>query len=688
MSAVASAAVPSTADAHAQPPHSSTLPAHANGLPAPHHGVEALGDGVRMGDVPRNDGARAMPVASESAAPHPYLPLAPAATLTSHAPYGGVEFGGGMPPPHAAASARAAEQHAMGMAVQEAVARGNDGLDTPDAIAPGYVAANAPSMPQNVTGITGIPPTPLDPSEWLLQIHPASRILFEKQLTHSDTNRLGRMVLPKSYAEQHFSALDGQHGVPVVVADVYGRTWTFKYRWWPNNNSKMYLLEGIQPFIRTAGFEAGDIFVFAVCPRGNFQVGGKKRLTAAPALQSRPKSSASLKGKAAHGAAAGGAAAASAIAQVTGRPNPACVAAIPGAMPQYVAPVRVLSTPPGLALPPAELLPAAQSFAQQSLQPHPMPETSVAASRSGMRMPDQLALLPIDQLPLPLPAGVNGQLGGERGMTAAAAQFAAAQVLLQRPRQQSGCVPLPTLAAASAELAPTAALAQELVEAAGLAADGHSDAPALPPRGKRSREKQALWPTVPSNTIKMLFETELTSSDVHRTSRLVLPAEHAEMFFPQITSEVQAMLLTCFEPDGQPWQFKYFWCARPPHVCARPPRRAPQSSPDIACARALAMRHPHSSADPRQGTMYVLEGVPPYIQQADLVPGDALVFGQSSDGNFIIGSRKQSAANIMHSSVSLGAEPAASALSARAKGKARRQTPAAAGEQAACDTSS
>lgn len=87
-------------------------------------------------------------------------------------------------------------------------------------------AGGARSLAELTSAEGGGPQMPrvINPSEWVLQIHPASQILFEKQLTHSDTNRLGRMVLPKSYAEAHFNLLDGQAGVPVVVADVYGRT--------------------------------------------------------------------------------------------------------------------------------------------------------------------------------------------------------------------------------------------------------------------------------------------------------------------------------------------------------------------------------------------------------------------------------------------------------------------------------
>ncbi|KAJ1633782.1 hypothetical protein T492DRAFT_537729 [Pavlovales sp. CCMP2436] len=146
--------------------------------------------------------------------------------------------------------------------------------------------ASAPHVPPSVDAEVSE-----NPGDWILNIHPSSQILFEKKLTHSDTNRLGRMVLPKSHAEQHFNDLDGHTGVPIVVGDIFGRQWSFKYRWWPNNNSKMYLLEGIHAFIRAGGFQAGDIFVLAVCPKGSFQVGGRKGVptAAAPARGTGPK---------------------------------------------------------------------------------------------------------------------------------------------------------------------------------------------------------------------------------------------------------------------------------------------------------------------------------------------------------------------------------------------------------------
>ncbi|RZB91459.1 B3 domain-containing protein [Glycine soja] len=38
-----------------------------------------------------------------------------------------------------------------------------------------------------------------------------------------------------------------------------GKEWIFQFRFWPNNNSKMYVLEGVTPCIQSMQLQAGDI---------------------------------------------------------------------------------------------------------------------------------------------------------------------------------------------------------------------------------------------------------------------------------------------------------------------------------------------------------------------------------------------------------------------------------------------
>ncbi|KAK1308039.1 hypothetical protein QJS10_CPA09g01408 [Acorus calamus] len=70
---------------------------------------------------------------------------------------------------------------------------------------------------------------------------PALTPLFEKTLSASDASRVGRLVLPKRCAE-----------------DTKGKEWTCQFRFWPNNNSRMYVLEGVTPCMQSMQLEAGD----------------------------------------------------------------------------------------------------------------------------------------------------------------------------------------------------------------------------------------------------------------------------------------------------------------------------------------------------------------------------------------------------------------------------------------------
>lgn len=37
-----------------------------------------------------------------------------------------------------------------------------------------------------------------------------------------------------------------------------GKEWVFQFRFWPNNNSRMYVLEGVTPCIQSMQLQAGD----------------------------------------------------------------------------------------------------------------------------------------------------------------------------------------------------------------------------------------------------------------------------------------------------------------------------------------------------------------------------------------------------------------------------------------------
>uniref|UniRef100_A0A2P2K8M4 B3 domain-containing transcription repressor VAL1 isoform X1 n=1 Tax=Rhizophora mucronata TaxID=61149 RepID=A0A2P2K8M4_RHIMU len=101
--------------------------------------------------------------------------------------------------------------------------------------------------------------------------------LFEKVLSASDAGRIGRLVLPKACAEAYFPPISQSEGVPLRIQDVKGREWTFQFRFWPNNNSRMYVLEGVTPCIQSMQLRAGDTITFSrIDPGGKLVVGYRK----------------------------------------------------------------------------------------------------------------------------------------------------------------------------------------------------------------------------------------------------------------------------------------------------------------------------------------------------------------------------------------------------------------------------
>ncbi|KAK9064698.1 hypothetical protein SSX86_016080 [Deinandra increscens subsp. villosa] len=83
--------------------------------------------------------------------------------------------------------------------------------------------------------------------------------LFSKKLQKSDVGVLKRIVLPKKPAETHLPALIAKEGIILEMEDLDGiNVWCFKFRFWPNNNSRMYVLEGTGDFAEEHGLQLGD----------------------------------------------------------------------------------------------------------------------------------------------------------------------------------------------------------------------------------------------------------------------------------------------------------------------------------------------------------------------------------------------------------------------------------------------
>ncbi|KAJ0882402.1 putative transcription factor B3-Domain family [Helianthus annuus] len=75
--------------------------------------------------------------------------------------------------------------------------------------------------------------------------------LFEKVLSASDAGRIGCLVLPKACTEAYFPLISQPEGLPLKIRDVKGKDWLFQFRFWPNINSRMYVLEGVTPCIQS-----------------------------------------------------------------------------------------------------------------------------------------------------------------------------------------------------------------------------------------------------------------------------------------------------------------------------------------------------------------------------------------------------------------------------------------------------
>ncbi|KAG9133803.1 hypothetical protein Leryth_018401 [Lithospermum erythrorhizon] len=101
--------------------------------------------------------------------------------------------------------------------------------------------------------------------------------LFEKTLSASDAGKIGRLVLPKKCAEAYLPQISHSEGLPLEVLDAKGNKWVFQFRFWPNNNSRMYVLEGITPCLQALQLHAGDIVTFGrLEPEGKLVVGCRK----------------------------------------------------------------------------------------------------------------------------------------------------------------------------------------------------------------------------------------------------------------------------------------------------------------------------------------------------------------------------------------------------------------------------
>ncbi|OVA05533.1 B3 DNA binding domain [Macleaya cordata] len=103
-------------------------------------------------------------------------------------------------------------------------------------------------------------------------------LLVQKELRNTDVGNLGRIVLPKKDAEANLPPLDAKDGLILQMADMnYSVEWRFKYRYWPNNKSRMYVMENTGDFVKMHNLQTGDLFmIYKEEISGKYIVRGKK----------------------------------------------------------------------------------------------------------------------------------------------------------------------------------------------------------------------------------------------------------------------------------------------------------------------------------------------------------------------------------------------------------------------------
>ncbi|XP_058207287.1 B3 domain-containing transcription factor ABI3 isoform X2 [Rhododendron vialii] len=135
---------------------------------------------------------------------------------------------------------------------------------------PVVVPAEAPPPPPQV--VADCPPPVQGQNSQQRQVHTEKRqgwkpeknlkFLLQKVLKQSDVGNLGRIVLPKKEAETHLPELEARDGIAITMEDIgTSQVWNMRYRFWPNNKSRMYLLENTGDFVRANGLQEGDFIV-------------------------------------------------------------------------------------------------------------------------------------------------------------------------------------------------------------------------------------------------------------------------------------------------------------------------------------------------------------------------------------------------------------------------------------------
>ena len=83
------------------------------------------------------------------------------------------------------------------------------------------------------------------------------------------------MRAEQAVAEAQFGELLETQGAPLSGEDTDGARYDLKFRFWTNNQSRMYLIEGCAEVLKKYKLAFGDVIVFARKADGTLVLGGR-----------------------------------------------------------------------------------------------------------------------------------------------------------------------------------------------------------------------------------------------------------------------------------------------------------------------------------------------------------------------------------------------------------------------------
>ncbi|TVU35336.1 hypothetical protein EJB05_17221, partial [Eragrostis curvula] len=139
-------------------------------------------------------------------------------------------------------------------------------------------ATRRPSAPRPLNELD-LNTAAFDPEQYAARL----RVILQKELRNSDVSQLGRIVLPKKEAEAYLPNLISKDGKFLCMLDLVlpihdsDRVRHISCRYWPNNKSRMYVLENTGDYVRARDLQQGDFIVIYKDDENNrFVIGAKK----------------------------------------------------------------------------------------------------------------------------------------------------------------------------------------------------------------------------------------------------------------------------------------------------------------------------------------------------------------------------------------------------------------------------